>query len=64
MHACWNPECRAPGDADEHVIRRDGGTLDLGYPHAAVMRDGRVLIVYYFNDGGQRFVAGTIVEAA
>ena len=48
------------------MIRRDGGTLDLGYPHAAALCDGRVLIVYYFNDGdgGQRFVAGTIVEAA
>ena len=61
-----DPECRAPGDAQEHVIRRDGGVLDLGYPHAAPMRDGRVFIVYYFNgaDGGQRFVAGTIVKAA
>ena len=55
-----DPECRAPGDAQEHVIRRDGGVLDLGYPHAALMRDGRVFIVYYFNGagGGQRFVAG------
>ena len=61
-----DPECRAPGDAQEHVIRRDGGVLDLGYPHAALMRDGRVVIVYYFNGagGGQRFVAGTIVQAA
>jgi hypothetical protein len=37
---------------------------DLGYPHAALLPDGRALVVYYFNDrvDGQRFVAGSFVE--
>jgi len=58
------PECRNPGDAEEFVLRDDGGGVDLGYPHAAVLPDGRILIVYYFHDreGGQRYVAGSLVE--
>lgn len=58
-----DPECENPGDAEELVLRDDGGEGDLGYPHAALLPDGRILAVYYFNDheGGQRFVAGTFV---
>ena len=60
-----DPECSNPSSADEFVLRADGGAEDLGYPHAALMPDGRVFIIYYFHDrkGGQRFVAGSIVEA-
>ena len=59
-----DPECERPEDAEEVVLRDDGGTRDLGYPHSTLMPDGRVLVVYYFNDreDGQRYIAGSIVE--
>ena len=59
-----DPECERIGEAEEIVLRDDGGGADLGYPHAAMLPDGRVLVVYYFHDreGGQRHVAGTFVE--
>lgn len=61
-----DPECSDPSGADEFVLRDDGGGHDLGYPHAALMPDGRVFVIYYFHDrqGGQRFCAGSIIEAA
>jgi len=46
-------ECTAPGEAEEIVLREDGGTADLGYPWAITMPDGRVLVVYYFNRAGE-----------
>ena len=55
------PECDNISEAEEFVLREDGGAADLGYPHAALMPDGRILVLYYFNTGGQRYVAGTIV---
>jgi len=61
-----DPECTDPSGADEFVLRDDGGGVDVGYPHATVMPDGRVFIIYYYHDreGGQRFCAGSIVEAS
>jgi hypothetical protein len=61
-----DPECTNISEAEEVGLREDGGMRDLGYPHAALLPDGRVLVVYYFNDrmDGQRFVAGTFVEVA
>ena len=60
-----DPECTAPSEAEEFVLRDDGAGVDLGYPHATLMPDGRVLVVYYFHDeeGGQRYPAGTFIEA-
>ena len=61
-----DPECTNISTAEEFVLRDDGGARDLGYPHAALLPDGRALVVYYFNDseGGQRFVAGSLVEVS
>ena len=58
-----DPECRATKSAEEIVLRDDGGNGDLGYPWATLMADGRVLVVYYFNQkDGLRHIAGTILE--
>lgn len=59
-----DPECESPGDAQEFVIREDGAGADLGYPHAAILPDGRILVAYYFHDreGGQRHIAASFVE--
>ena len=58
------PEMRAPAEAEELVLRDDGGCGDLGYPHAALLPDGRAIVAYYFNSGGvgQRYVAASVVE--
>ena len=47
-----NAECTDFNEAEELIIRDDGGATDLGYPWAMVFPDGRVLIVYYFNKSG------------
>lgn len=54
---------------NEIVLRNDGGTSDLGYPSAAEFEDGRVLVVYWFNQekGGEpesetRDIAGTFFK--
>ncbi|KQV41685.1 hypothetical protein ASC96_17755 [Rhizobium sp. Root1204] len=47
----------------ETVIRRDGGSPDLGYPRVVVKPDGSLLCVYYFNEkeDGERFIAASVV---
>ena len=59
-----DPECTNAGAAPEMVLRDDGAGGDLGYPWAAMLADGRVLVVYYFHreEGGTRHIAGTILE--
>jgi pimeloyl-ACP methyl ester carboxylesterase len=46
---------------DEIVLREDGVTHDLGYPRSFQRDDGKVVTVYYYNDGLQteRFIAAT-----
>lgn len=54
----------------EIILRDDGGSPDLGYPRTALLPDGRVIAVYYFNkandvvdcNGGVRHIAATIFE--
>lgn len=49
-----------PDDAEEIIIRDDGLCSDVGYPWAVQLRDGRVLLVYYWTDGeGTRQIIGT-----
>lgn len=56
-------ECTNAATAPEVVLRHDGGTGDLGYPWAVLMKDGRVLVTYYFNQkDGTRHIAGSIVQ--
>lgn len=61
-------ECEHIGDAEEFVIRDDGGTGDLGYPLATLLPNGSALVAYYFNrkeDNGERLyiAASTVAEA-
>ena len=56
-------ECTNASTAPEIVLRDDGGTTDLGYPWAVFMRDGRVLVTYYFNQkDGTRHIAGSLLQ--
>ena len=59
-------ECTRIDDAEELVLRDDGGRSDLGYPEGALLDDGTAFVAYYFNhksDGGnQRYVAATVVS--
>lgn len=58
-----NPECTDFATAAELVLRTDGGTTDIGYPWAASLGGGRVLVTYYFNlANGPRHIAGTVLE--
>jgi hypothetical protein len=55
-------ECTNAATAEEIVLRDDGGSGDIGYPWAAMMKDGRALVAYYLNqDDGTRHIAGTIL---
>jgi hypothetical protein len=47
--------------SDEHVLRRDAGNWDIGYPRSVELADGRVLTAYYWNDApaGERYIAAT-----
>jgi hypothetical protein len=57
-----NPECTDLAESPEIVLRDDGGSSDLGYPWSALLPDGRILTVYYFNlNDGLRHIAGTVV---
>lgn len=58
-----NPECTDFATSPEIVIRDDGGNWDIGYTWATQFDDGRVLVVYYYNqEDGPRYIAGTILE--
>lgn len=50
-------------DADEIVIRDDSPSRDTGYPSAAILPDGRILIAYYIADKyGIRGIEGTVLK--
>ena len=56
-------ECTNAGNAEEIVLRDDGGSGDLGYPWATMVSERQILVVYYFNQAdGPRYIAGTILE--
>ena len=58
-----NPDCTDIAEAPELVIRDDGGSGDLGYPWAALLPDGKILVAYYFNIAdGNRFIAGSVIS--
>jgi hypothetical protein len=58
-----NAECTNAATAGEIILRDDGGNADLGYPWATMLSGKRVLVVYYFNQAdGARYIAGTILE--
>jgi hypothetical protein len=47
---------------EEIVLRDDGGCRDLGYPRTVQRPDGKIVTVYYFNEGSheERYIAATI----
>lgn len=50
-------------NVNEFALRSDGGNADIGYPWSAQTPDGRILVVYYFNEGdGTRYIAGAILQ--
>ena len=52
-----------PMNVNEFALRSDGGNADIGYPWSAQTPDGRILVVYYFNEGdGTRYIAGAILQ--
>ena len=48
--------------SDEIVLRKDGGSWDLGYPRSVQRKDGKVVSVYYYNtkEHPERFIGATI----
>lgn len=48
--------------SEEIMLRDDGGAWDLGYARTVQRLDGRLVSVYYFNDGPdeERYIAATI----
>ena len=48
--------------SEEFVLRSDAVTHDLGYSRSFQRSDGRIVTVYYYNDGphSERFIAATI----
>ena len=58
-----NAECTDYDTAEEIIIRRDGGSTDIGYPWAVMLDNSHVLVVYYFNiENGTRHIAGSVLE--
>ena len=52
-----------PDSVPEIVIRDDGPGPDLGYPWAVQLRDGRVLVAYYWTHAdGTRLIAASLLE--
>ena len=59
------PEASDLNTAAEIAIRGDSHDRDCGYPWSVELRDGRVLVVYYYvYPDGLRGIEGTIVEEA
>ncbi len=57
-----NPDCTDIEKAPELVIRDDGGSGDLGYPWAALLPNGQIMVAYYLNIAeGTRFIAGSFI---
>ncbi|WP_152266421.1 sialidase family protein [Agriterribacter humi] len=58
-----NAECTDFKTAPEVVLREDGGNGDIGYTWPVQLSEDRVLVVYYYNnENGLRYIAGTILE--
>lgn len=50
-------------DAEEIILRDDSPSRDTGYPSAALMPDGRIMVAYYIADGqGIRGIEASFVE--
>ena len=57
------PEGGDLDDAPDIQVRSDSSGSDCGYPWALQLRDGRVLVVYYYTYAdGVRGIEGSILE--
>lgn len=57
-----DPECENIDEAPELIVRGGGPNGDLGYPNAVELDDGRVLVVYYFNETDEiRHIAASVL---
>lgn len=48
---------------DSLILRSDGANRDIGYPRMVQRPDGKVVVIYYFNDletGPERYIAASI----
>ncbi len=43
-------------------IRRDAVLPDIGYPRSVALNDGRILAIYYYNFGKERFIAASTIS--
>lgn len=54
--------------SDEFVLRADGATADAGYPRMIRRRDGKLVVIYYWNNAmldelpPYRYIAATIFD--
>ncbi|MDM9627739.1 sialidase family protein [Rhizobium sp. S152] len=48
--------------SEEVIVGIEAPLPDLGYPRSALLRDGSLLIVYYTNQGAERFIASAVVR--
>ena len=57
-------ECERWDLAEEAVLRSDGLSADIGYTSSAQLKDGRVLVTYYYYDQSDecRYIAGTFCK--
>jgi hypothetical protein len=46
------------------VLRDDGGAADVGYPRSIIRADGKIVVVYYYNDRSSpdRYLAATLFD--
>jgi hypothetical protein len=59
----WDPVEQDIADAAEIVLRDDAPSGDVGYPWAALLPDGRALVVCYISDDeGVRHIAGSLMR--
>jgi hypothetical protein len=65
----YRMQARFSGDqgktwGDPVVLRDDGGAADVGYPRSIIRPDGKIVVVYYYNDRSspERFLAATIFD--
>jgi len=59
-----NGECTNFDETPDIILRDDGLGTDIGYSSSILLKNGSILITYYYYDeeNGLRYIAGTICE--
>lgn len=57
-----NSECGDWAECEETIIREDGHGSDIGYTSAVQLKNGNILIAYYYSTANDqhRYIAGTL----